>query len=389
MRIATVNPPGERYAEFVAHAEKLLKSLGLRTQLVRVPDALVARVLPDSAGYARYNLIGRWEVGAKKTLHFNAHYDVVPVSGQWKFGPFNPKIADGHLYGRGSGDMKGSIASLCTALAAVRACGVTPRVNLEVSLTADEEVGGELGAGYLVRNGIVQPDYAIEMEGGGGTNVGYGHKGVCWFRVNVHGKPAHAASPHKGLNAFEQAARLVLELQSLKSLLAQRDFVTASGKIAHPTVNLGGVFNVGAGAKVNTVPALATFTIDRRLVPNEKLRTVEREMRSALTAAKKRIPKLRTEVASFLRIDPCVVDPHDSFAQSFARVVRDVKGKRTRFTMCNGFTDLHFFVHDLGIPGLGYGPEGERGHGVDERTKVADLVDTAKVYARFIAEFTL
>jgi len=110
VRIATVNPPGERYAECVGALDARLQSLGLKTQVVRVPDEVVAKTLPDSAGHARYNLIGRWDVGARKTLHFNAHYDVVPVSGEWKHGsPFNPVVADGWIYGRGSGDMKGSM----------------------------------------------------------------------------------------------------------------------------------------------------------------------------------------------------------------------------------------------------------------------------------------
>ena len=67
VRVATVNPPGEHYDECVGILDTRLQSLGLQTQVVRVPDDLVARTLPDSAGHARYNLIGRWDVGAPKT----------------------------------------------------------------------------------------------------------------------------------------------------------------------------------------------------------------------------------------------------------------------------------------------------------------------------------
>ncbi|MBI1800321.1 MAG: M20 family metallopeptidase [Chloroflexi bacterium] len=387
VRIATVNPPGERYAECVGALDARLQSLGLKTQVVRVPDEVVAQTLPDSAGYPRYNLIGRWDIGAPKTLHFNAHYDVVPVSGQWKYGPFNPEIEDGWIYGRGSEDMKGSIATLCAALQAVKDCGVTPKVNIEVSFTADEEVGGELGAGYIVRQWLVKPDFAIECEGGGKDNVGYGHNGVLWFRVAVHGKAAHAAQPQKGVNAFEGAAAIVNGLQPLKKTLARRAFTTQGGKVMHPTINIGGVFGIGAGAKVNTVPAEGWFTIDRRIVPSEMLRDAEREMLSALKAARARVPKIKMDAETFQRIDPCVSDPGSAFHQQFAQVVRAVRGKRPKFSVTNGFTDLHYFAHELGVPGIGYGPGGERGHGTDERANLETLTATAKVYAGFIAQF--
>jgi succinyl-diaminopimelate desuccinylase len=388
VRIATVNPPGERYAECVGVLEQRLQTLGLSTRVVRVPDEVVAQTLPDSAGYPRYNLIGRWEVGAVKTLHFNAHYDVVPISGQWKHGDaFKPEVEDGWMYGRGSEDMKASIAAVCAALQAVRDANATPKVNIEVSFTADEEVGGELGAGYIVRQGMVKPDFAIECEGGERGEIGYGHNGVLWFRVRIDGKPAHAARPHTGVNAFEGAANIVNQMQGLKKRLARRTFKPVGGKLMQPTINIGGVFGVGSGAKVNTVPAQAWFTIDRRIVPNEKLASAEREVIAALRAARAKTPRIKMDVGVFQRIDPCVSDVNSAFHRQFAQVVRSVRRRNPKFTVVRGFTDLHWFSTDLGVPGIGYGPHGEHAHGVDERVDTADLLAVAKVYARFMESF--
>ncbi|MBI5877570.1 MAG: M20 family metallopeptidase [Chloroflexi bacterium] len=388
VRIATVNPPGERYEECAGVLDKRLRALGMTTQVVRVPDEIVAKTYPDSAGYARYNVIGRWDVGAPRTLHFNAHYDVVPVSGAWKHdSPFNPVVEDGWVYGRGSGDMKGAIASLITALQALKACDVMPHVNIEVSLTADEEVGGELGAGWIVRQGLVKPDYAIECEGGGKDNAGYGHNGVLWFRSEVTGKPAHASQPHKGINAFEGAASIVNHMQPIKKTLTKRAFTQSNGKVMHPTINIGGVFGVGGGAKVNTVPGQAWFTIDRRIVPSERLKDAEREVLAALRAAKARTPKVKLDVSVFQRIDPCVSDPDSAFHRQFSDAVRAVRGKKPKWSVVSGFTDLHWYVHDLKLPGIGYGPGGESAHGINERAKIEDLVSTAKVYARFMETF--
>jgi succinyl-diaminopimelate desuccinylase len=390
VRIPTTNPPGENYADVVAVMQAKLKSLNMTTQVVGVPDDVTRRTLPDCDGYPRFNLIGRWEVGAQKTLHFNAHYDVVPVSGAWKFGAFEPKIEDGWLYGRGSSDMKGCIAACVFAIQAVQQAGVTPKVNVEVSFTADEEIGGELGAGYIVKQGLVKPDYAIVCEGGSEKNVGYGHNGVLWFNVAVQGKAAHASRPERGVNAFENAAALVMELQKLRKALSQprRVFETESGKTLRPTINIGGVFGVGPGAKVNTVPAQATFTIDRRVTPSEKLRDAEREIKDAISAAKKKIKGLRVDVETFMRIDPCTMPPLSELPQAFARTVKSIKGGTPKFGVTTGFTDMHFFAVDGKIPTIGYGCGGKNAHGVDERVEVKNLVETAQVYAQFIADFT-
>lgn len=385
VRVPTVNPPGENYLECVQIFEDKLKSIGLKTKVVRVPDRLVKETLPDCAGYPRYNLLGRLDVGAKKTLHFNGHYDVVPTSGKWKFGPFEPKIVDGWLYGRGSSDMKGPNAACCFALEALMKSGQTPKVNIEVSFTADEEVGGELGAGYIVKQGLTKADYAVVCEGGGGRYVGLGHNGIVWLDVELTGKAAHGSRPAQGVNAFEQMAQLAVSLQKLKKVYVRRKFVTPNGKIIRPTINIGGVFGVGPGSKVNTVPAKASFSIDRRIIPTEKLSEVEREIRKAIRDAKKDIPRLRARVTRRMGFEPCLVDSEDPLPQTFAAAVRNVHGGKIKFSSSTGFTDLHFFVVDGGIPSVGYGAGGQNIHGIDERVRVRDLVDTAKVYAQVMA----
>src|SRR5205085_2030804 len=119
-----------------------LRALGLITRRYTLSNAELRKHLPPAQlGYPRYNVLGQLAVrGAKKTVHFNAHYDVVPVSGQWKHGsPFGGKIEAGWIYGRGTADMKGSHASLLMALRALRVTGAAPKMNVEVSFTADEE----------------------------------------------------------------------------------------------------------------------------------------------------------------------------------------------------------------------------------------------------------
>ena len=384
--IATVNPPGNHYLDMVELLERQCEQLSMATKVHRVPDRLVGEVT-GTTDYPRYNLIARWDVGAARTVHFNAHYDVVPVMGKWKFDdPFRPELSNGAIYGRGSGDMKGAIAALLTAIEALQRGRCTPAFNIECSFTADEETGGELGAGYIVRQGLIDADYAVVCEGASGLNVGYGHNGVLWLEVEIQGKPAHAASPHLGANAFEAMAHIVQGLQDFKSKLAAsaRCYRDHTGQERNPTINIGGVFGGGEGDKINTVPARASFSIDRRIVPNETLKQAEKELRQVLTRLAKSQIKFKVNVQAPLRIEPCVVDPQISLPQAFAQAVQTVRRHPVSFRATTGFTDLHYFVEEGRMPGIGYGPKGEQGHGIDERVKVRDLVQTARIYAEFM-----
>ena len=387
---ATVNPPGESYDGITRWLTLELASLGLRAKRYTLPESWLKKHLPpELRGFPRFNVLGKLPVrGARKTIHFNAHYDVVPVSGRWRHGsPFSGRVDAGWIYGRGTADMKGSIASLLLALQALRATGTQPRFNVEVSFTADEETDSALGTGWLVRHAPIAPDYAVVMEGGEGPAVCCGHNGVIWLEVTVHGRAAHGSNPEAGINALEKMSALVLGLEPYKRRLARRGFVTPQGVTMHPTINVGGVFRSGPGGKINTVPALAVFSIDRRVLAMENHAAAERELRAALAAAARRIPQCRITVAKTSENFACFAKPTHPFFAAMAASVARVRGKKAVFNVSTGFNDMHFFSHHRKIPTLGYGPGGEDYHAVDERARVKDLLDSAKIYADLLTTF--
>ena len=390
VRVSTVNPPGENYDQITTWLVHELEALGVRTRRYPIPAAMMRKELPpEQQGYPRFNILGQLPVaGAKKTIHFNAHYDVVPVSGKWKHGsPFSGAIDRGWMYGRGTADMKGSIASLLMAVRALRATRTTPRMNLEISFTADEETDSALGTGWLVANAPIKPDYAIVMEGGEGRNVCCGHNGTLWLEVQVHGRPAHGSLPHKGINALEKMSALVRAFDAYKRTLAHRTWKTPEGKLHRPTVNLGGVFHCGEGAKINTVPAHASFTIDRRVLPIEKHAAAERELRAFIAAAARQIPHCKVTLHKISENYSCFSKPTHPFFTAMAGCVTRVRKEKTLFNVSTGFNDMHFFSHYLKIPTIGYGPGGVDYHGVDERAKVKELLASAKIYAELMTTF--
>jgi succinyl-diaminopimelate desuccinylase len=258
-------------------------------------------------------------------------------------------------------------------------------MNIECSFTADEETGGALGAGWVVDNGLVHADYAIVCEGSSGSRVGLGHNGVLWLQVSLAGKAAHASSPDRGINAFEHMAMVVSRLQDIKRRLTARSrrWRDPGGGDRFPTVNLGGVFGGGEGQKVNTVPGSASFSIDRRLVPGERISAAKAELVAAIEAAAAAVGA-KIQVETLLAIEPCITASEESLAQAFAETVRSVRRRVPGFRVTTGFTDLHYFVEGARLPGIGYGVDGERAHGADERVPMRDLVLTAKTYAEFL-----
>lgn len=388
--VATVNPPGVHYDAITRWLRDELEATGLRTRRYPIPPALAKKTLSaEQHAFPRFNVLGKLAVrGAKKTIHFNAHYDVVPVSGAWKHGsPFSGALERGWIYGRGTADMKGSIASLLMALRALRATKTPPRMNLEVSFTADEETDSQLGAAWLVRQAPIRPDYAVVMEGGEGNTVCCGHNGTVWLEVTVHGRAAHGSQPKLGINALEKMAALVRALEDYQRQLARRTWRSPEGKTMRPTINVGGVFDCGEGAKINTVPALARFTIDRRVLASENHVAAERDLRAFLDSAARKIPQGKISVRKISENYSCFSPPTHPIFAAMAGCVQRVRGEKTAFNVSTGFNDMHFFSHHLKIPTLGYGPGGDNCHGVDERARVSELLASAKIYAELLTTF--
>ncbi len=212
IEIPTVNPPGENYREITDYLTSVLKEIGLRAEVIRVPRDVVAKYYPEYVDYPRYNVIARFSKGKGPTIHFNGHYDVVPAGSGWTMKPFKPVVKEGKIYGRGATDMKGGIATIITTAKALIEADAEFNGTIELSFTPDEETGGQTGVGYIVEEGLVKPDYAIVAEPSGLDLIWIGNKGAVWLLVEVFGRQAHGSTPWKGVNAFEKMVELAYKM---------------------------------------------------------------------------------------------------------------------------------------------------------------------------------
>lgn len=227
-----------------------------------------ARFLGDllsTEGYAvRYDQLapGRLTLIAEKALSdnipplvFSGHLDTVPLGARpWKEPPFEGRIRDGRLYGRGASDMKGGIAAMLCAAQRAFAKGVL-RGGLRFIFTAAEEPGC-LGAKHLADTQYSLGQARALIIGEPTSNVPYlGHKGALYLKVSATGRTAHSSMPELGDNAIYKAARAITRIENF-CFHVERDALHGL-----PTLNVG---RMSGGENMNSVPDHAEFSVDIR-----------------------------------------------------------------------------------------------------------------------------
>lgn len=219
-------------------------------------------------------------------LVFSGHTDVVPVDGQdWLSDPFVADVRDGCVYGRGSSDMKGFIASVLAAVPAMQAARL--KRPLHIALSFDEEIGC-LGAPIMLaeleKRGL-QPQSCIVGEPTSMQMV-VAHKGIHTFCCEVHGKNAHSSLTPNGVNAIEYAARLIVFINQLAQQLQQRADLDHAFDVPFATVSTG---LIRGGTAINIVPDYCAFEFDYRNLPHmtveELIKPVEHYITTELLPA--------------------------------------------------------------------------------------------------------
>jgi succinyl-diaminopimelate desuccinylase len=374
IEIPTVNPPGLNYSKFVEYITHLLCDWGIEHSII-----------PGSAGNEdRKSVIGLIKGKEKKSLHFHGHYDVVPVVNDEQFIPF---VQDGKLYGRGSSDMKGGIISMLYAIKILNDDRSNLKGSLSFSLVPDEETGGAGGIRYLFKESYLPLDGCIGMimpEPSSGV-VWHASKGALTIKVTFKGKYAHIALADEGINAFENMARTVGSLMSLKDEISKRitPLAVVPESAKKSVMLIGG--ESGSGVSFNTVPDEAWFTIDRRFNPEEKIEDVRNEIIEFLEKEKSKGIGLSYEILQ--EGESSLSDPKGALAKALSKSILEVAGTAPRFELCPGLLETRFF-NKLGIPSYAYGPGLlEVSHGPKEYIETASVMNSVKIFAKLSTIF--
>ncbi len=377
----TTNPPGDE-AACLEYVRSLLSEAGIEStvlaQVEKRPN-LVAR------------LAGR---GDAPPLLLYGHVDVVPTSGQrWQVPPFEGRIMDGYVWGRGALDMKGGVAMLISAFLRAKAEGLSLPGDVVLCLVSDEEAGGFVGAKYLVDehaalfSGI---RYALGEFGGFSFHFGpkrfypimVAEKQICWTRLTVRGPGGHGSLPQRG-GAMSRLSRVLWRLerrrlpvhvtpvvklmidgiaaevagplgamvrQLANPALTDRllDVAGASARIFDPLLhNTVSPTLVHGGEKLNVHPSTITVDLDGRLLPGFGPDDMLRELRAVVG---------KDAEAEIVFYDPGPPEPDLGLFDTLAGVLRDADpdGVPIPFLL-SGVTDGRHFAR-LGIQTYGFLP---------------------------------
>jgi acetylornithine deacetylase/succinyl-diaminopimelate desuccinylase-like protein len=402
----TTNPPGNE-AECVSYVNRLLSEAGFTiTLLAKDPN--------------RPNLITclKGQGNAPPFLLYG-HADVVTTLGQvWTHPPFEGKIVDGCVWGRGALDMKGGVTMMLAAFLRAKAEGLTPSGDVMLAILSDEEGGGDYGAKYLVEThpqlfkGI---RYALGEFGGSRFYFGrkklypimVSEKQICWMKAYVRGTGGHGAIPMRG-GAMAKLARLLQQLerrrlpvhitsparQMIESMASALSFPSnlvlrqllnprltdhilkllgTKGKglepLFHNTVN---ATIVHGGEKINVIPSKIMLELDGRLLPGYKPEDIIAELRQLIS----------NEVAlEVVRHDSGPAEPDMGLFDTLAGILREADPGAVPFPMLMpGVTDGRSFSQ-LGIQTYGFTPMNlppdlnllQKAHAADERIPVEAL----------------
>jgi succinyl-diaminopimelate desuccinylase len=378
VKVPSDNPPGDCRA----HAERaavLLEELGFEVERHPVPDELVKANGMISAT----NLVVRKRFGAGgAVIALNAHGDVVPPGEGWTRDPFGAEIVDGWMLGRGVAVSKSDFATYAYALLALQAAekaGARLQGAVELHLTYDEEAGGEIGPGWLLREGISRPDLALSA--GFSYGVVTAHNGCLHLEVQVDGRSAHAAMPWTGVDALEAATAILTALYDWRKGLAQR--VSKIEGIGSPQLTVG---LIKGGINTNVVPDRVTFRLDRRMIPEEQPEEAEAELRQVIEAAARAFPEARVSVRRILLAVPLVPLPgSERLSEALCRHATEIMGEPVRPKGVPLYTDARLYAA-AGVPVALYGAgprtiEEANAHRADERLPLADLHKATEVVA--------
>lgn len=363
-------------SEVAARYEQLLMEAGCRIaryEFIPHNPTLVATF--ESPAYSAAQSKSGGELG--RTILFNGHMDVIPL-------PHEPARLEGRrIYGRGTCDMKGSLACALEVVRIVRDYGAELPVRILIVANSLHESPGGRGEDLLalMQQIPLQADAGIVMEAAT-TECTIAQLGSATFQVTVRrdGEPSHqlytpAGTPHPMTAAIE----VIQELDRLNMELEQHYFED----IGYGSYFIG---SVQCGKFYNQFPTTAELVGVRRYGPEEDLQDVEVEFRSLLSSiAKKQGVQIELELEKVR--DGYRVDKQSEAVAALISAIREVRGIEAPLIGKKTVTDAGILARAMGIPILCHGPDQITAHGDVEYVEIEELALATQVYLKFIEGF--
>lgn len=329
------------------------------------------------------------------TLMLCGHSDTKPVGddSNWRTDPLEPVFENGKLYGLGSTDMKGAVAAMIYATAALQQCQNELAGDLLLVVNADEERSMKFGSQYLSTEYGLKADVALlgEPSGIAGPEFEYLHllsRGIACFKIRVHGTQMHSSLTDRlpAVNANIKLAEIITRMQRDLQLTFQPHPLCDK-----PTINLA--VKVEGGVGYGTCPGVAEFESDIRTLPGMTREQIEFDLERCLDGIRRDHPALLIELKFEdlpLGWIPATEVPADHpLVGALLSAAENVLGWRPKLSAFPGGTDAAQFQVVAGIPTIpSFGPGWlNLAHGPNECVGVDAIVQAAKIYALAAQKF--
>jgi acetylornithine deacetylase len=378
-----------------------LTDMGLQPKLV-YPDVDQLRQHEDyfeTTSFVKYgykdrpNVTGLWKgTGEGRSFCLSGHVDVVspePID-EWSNDPWGGAFEEGYVYGRGAGDMKAGVAAMLIAVQALQATNTRLKGDVFVETTIEEEDGG-VGGNLFMRMTQPKADAAIIPEPSAHT-ISVASAGVMYFRINITGIPAHAATAHFGINAIYKTLPIIEALRALnkkRQMTIHYPYAESDPRMKGraTTINIG---HIRAGDWPSTVPALCQLEGRIGWPPGESREEIRNQIEEAVYATATKDPWLKEHLPQIQwfgwNARPHELDPNHPFVQLLSNQIVQLTGNKPSYIGGSAGLDTRYFVFH-GIPAVTFGPLAERIHSSDERVNIESTVKVAQVLAKTLMEW--
>lgn len=348
-------PGEEELANFVW---RYLQKLNLKAEL-------------QSIGPGRANVVARIRGSRQKhSILLNSHLDTVGVEGMAS--PFELRREDDRLYGRGTYDMKGSVALML--LLAKHFSKNPPSLDILFTFVADEE---DLSAGmeYLAQNWleyISPPPFGAIFLEPTEEAIGLGHKGFNWYELEVFGQAAHGSRPEQGIDAILPLGSVLAEMRKIQQELGEQEPDPLLGFASiHASV-------IEGGTELSVLPRYACLKWERRTLPGETHQDLDMEFKRLFQAAEDYPGNHEVKARKLLERLPHRV-PDD------ARILQCLKKASPQSAIVGlSYWADSALATQAGIPAALFGPIGHGAHAVDEWVSLKSLIRVYKVLIKLI-----
>ncbi|MEA5084924.1 MAG: M20 family metallopeptidase [Lachnospiraceae bacterium] len=356
--IPSINPGGDIHGAAI-FVKEWLEDIGVESKIIKVSG--VPNVMAT---------IGK--KGGKRLL-FNGKFDVVPPGdfSKWDTEPFFPTCKDGYIYGRGSSDMKSGLAAMMLAIKEMKKLEEKLQGEIIFMAVGDGETGGVKGTQTLLEtlgsnyDGAIVPeptDFCVESA----------QRGLRWVEIRIKGRASHAARPHLGRNAIEQASKIIAALKSMTFDVENNIFEEA---LRRPSISVN---KIHGGIQNNIIAEDCKMLVDRRMLPGETEEKVMKEIEQTVNSVLDEGFRAEFEVVS-KGWDPYMLNQDEPILNTVVKAYEKITGEKPVIRGKGGCTDAsHIFKAGIPVVILGPGSPDES-HTTNEKVSIERIALTADI----------